>query len=335
MLKIIDDQKTIRKYTRQFVRSFKPFIDEQIKVRLGHQGSSFNARVNWSKKLGIWVFSRPIKDVRYWNVFGTGKPEMNSLLSITCEINFPWATIDRKTGGAFARDIWDNIFVIHRGKIGGGKKGIGKSMFEHSYRGLWSYMEDGDSLAQVAVIGVLNSGRLPRQIAQFVHKIEKLKSAAANSPQTEINFAEITFREALVGNLPCAPEMNLAAQCDRDLIISSMAVLLKRWKLKIGNDASRELFLIDPVDNNISHLLEVVTDATEKNVLAAAAKLLLQAANEPGNPLTVLVLPEEKINRYAQDLLKINIRLVSFRLEEERIIFPDLEKIRLDQNAQL
>jgi hypothetical protein len=81
--------------------------------------------------------------------------------------------------------------------------------------------------------------------------------------------------------------------------------------------------------------LEVVTDATEKNVLAAAAKLLLQAANEPGNPLTVLVLPEEKINRYAQDLLKINIRLVSFRLEEERIIFPDLEKIRLDQNAQL
>jgi hypothetical protein len=334
-LKIIDNQADIKKCNQVFVRKFKPFIDEQIKIKLGHQGASFNAKVSFAKKLGIWIFSRPIKDIRYWNVFGTDKPQPASLSPITCEINFPWSSIDRKTGGAFARDEQNNIFVVHRGKIGGGRKGIGKSFFEHSYRGLWSYMEDGNSITQVAVIGVLNSGRLAQQIAQFVHKIERIKSAAAYSPQTEINFSEISFHEDLAGNLPETSKINLAAQFDRELAISSLASLFKRRRLKIGNDAARELFLISPVSNNISHLFAVVTDANNSNVLAAAAKLVLQAADVPGSPQTILILPEEKSDRYIQDLLKIKIRVVGFRLEEERIIFPDLEKIRLDQNEQL
>ena len=39
MLKVVDDENLIRKYARQFARSFKPFRDEAIKVRLGHQGA--------------------------------------------------------------------------------------------------------------------------------------------------------------------------------------------------------------------------------------------------------------------------------------------------------
>src|SRR5450759_1481897 len=159
MLKVIEDQLVIKKYAKRFAKKFKPFIDEEIKVKLGHQGASFPAKVLWSKKLGIWKFSRIIKDTRYWNAFGVGKPQESNLLSITAEINFPWAGIDRKTGGAFAEDAWGNIFVIHRGKIGGGKKGVGKSLFEHSYRGVWSFMEDGKAVTQVAIIGALNYHR--------------------------------------------------------------------------------------------------------------------------------------------------------------------------------
>ena len=174
MLKVISDQPAIKKYAGQFAKKFKPFIDEEIKVKLGHQGAGFPAKVLWSKSLGIWKFSRAIKEVRYWNAFGVGKPGASSVLSIASEINFPWAQIDRKTGGAFAEDAWGNVFVIHRGKIGGGKKGVGKSLFEHNYRGVWSFMEDGDLVSQVAVIGTLNSTRFALQAAQFVKKIEIL-----------------------------------------------------------------------------------------------------------------------------------------------------------------
>jgi hypothetical protein len=327
MLKVIEDQPVIKKYVRHFVKGFKPFIDEEIKVKLGHQGASFPAKVLWSKKLGIWKFSRSIKGVRYWNAFGVGKPRESSILSITAEINFPWAGIDRKTGGAFARDYWGNIFVIHRGKIGGGKKGIGKSLFEHSYRGVWSFMEDKKAVTQVAIIGALNSHRFALQAAQFVKKIEKLKSAATTSKQTEINFSEITFREDLVGSAPYPAEGEIISACDRDLVISELAALLQRQKLKIGNDTEHELFVVDLSKNRISHVFALVTDAQEKSVLAAAAKLLLQTSADAGNPLPFLVLPEDKIDDYEQELQRINIFVIAFLWQGEKVVFPDLEKI--------
>jgi hypothetical protein len=329
MLKVIANQPAIKKYAGQFAKKFKPFIDEEIKVKLGHQGAGFPAKVLWSKKLGIWKFSRAIKEVRYWNAFGVGKPGASSVLSIASEINFPWAQIDRKTGGAFAEDAWGNVFVIHRGKIGGGRKGVGKSLFEDNYRGIWSFMEDGDSASQVAVIGALNSPRFALQAAQFVKKIEILKSTAAPSTQTEMNFAEISFREDLVGSTPSSAEDEVITSCDHDLVVGELAALLQRQKIKIGNDTESELFTVDPSENRISYIFEVLTDTKEKNMLAAAAKLLLQTSAAALNPLPVLVLPENKMSHYGEELKRINISVVGFHWQEEKVIFSGLEKIKL------
>ncbi|MFZ3103329.1 MAG: hypothetical protein WA096_01290, partial [Smithella sp.] len=234
MLKVIADQPAIKKYAGQFNKKFKPFVDEAIKVKLGHQGAGFPAKVLWSKELGIWKFSQTIKEVRYWNAFGIGKPGTSSVLSIASEINFPWEQIDRKTGGAFAEDAWGNVFVIHRGKIGGGRRGVGKSLFEQNYRGVWSFMEDGDSISQVAVIGNLASGRFALQAAQFVKKIEIMKLSAAESTQTEMDFSEITFREDLIGSTIPLSEDEIISACDHDLVVSELAALLQRQKIKIG-----------------------------------------------------------------------------------------------------
>ena len=334
MLKVITDQASIKKYARLFVKIFKPYIDETIKVKLGHQGASIPAKVLWSKKLGIWLFSHTVDDVRYWNTFGRGKPKEAGILSTTAAINFPWQGIDRKTGGAFAKDAWGNIFVIHRGKIGGGRKGVGKSLFEHNYRGVWSFMEDGDSITQVAVIGALNSGRFALQVSLFVKKVEKLKlkPAEVNSPQIEIDFSEISFREDYLGKAPSEAGDEVFTACDGDLVLMSLANLLFRWKYRIGNDAHRQLFLISPSNGKISHNFEVLSDINEKSVMAAAGKLLLQTAADDGSSAPIMVLPEDGINTYAQELEKVSISVVGYRLEEGRIIFPDLGKIKLDQN---
>lgn len=335
MLKVIDDEKMIRKCARLFTKSFKPFIDESIKVKLGHQGASFGAKVSWSKKLGIWIFSQATKDVRFWNAFGVGLPQEAGHLPITAEINFPWAGIDRKTGAAFAQDAWNRVFVIHRGKIGGGKKGIGKSLFEENYRGVWAWMEDGESLTQVAVIGALGSSRFALQAAQFIGKIEKLKSKASFSLQTSLNFSEVSFHEELVGNPPYLPPDELSSACEHGLIISQLAALLRRWKFKVGNDMNHELFLMHPASNRISHVLAVCADNDEKSVLSAGAKLLLLQSAEASPPSAILIIPEDSMNLYAQQMQRIHIEVLGYRLEGERIIFPDLGKIKLDQNSQM
>lgn len=328
MLKVIADQAAIKKYAGQFNKKFKPFVDEEIKVKLGHQGAGFPAKVSWSETLGIWKFSRSVKEVRYWNAFGVGKPGTSGVLSIASEINFPWTEIDRKTGGAFAEDAWGNVFVIHRGKIGGGKKGIGKSLFEHNYRGVWSFMEDGDSISQVAVIGDLKSCRFALQAAQFVKKIEILKSSAAASTQTEINFSEISFREDLIGSSTPSAEDEVASACDRELVISQLAAGLQKQKIKIGNDIESELFAVDTSENRISHIFEILTDAKENSLFAAAGKLLLQTSDAAIRPHPVLVMPEDKISHYADELQRNSISVIGFHWNEDNVVFSGLEGIK-------
>src|SRR5512133_326471 len=179
MLKVVENESAIRRYQRDFIRGFKPLISEVIPVELGHPGASVRAKVGFSEQLGIWIFSRKIADHRYWNAFGIGRPEGGSRTAITCEINFPLCGIDRRTGGAFAEDGAGRLFVVHRGKLGGGRKGIGKGLFENHYRGVWEVLEDGGEETTVALIGVLRSPRFARQISQFVIKIARIKETAA------------------------------------------------------------------------------------------------------------------------------------------------------------
>lgn len=335
MLKVVDEEKMIRKYAKRFVRSFKPFANEAIKVKLGHQGASFPARIFWSKKLAIWFFSQTVKGVRYWNVFGTVKPGKDSHLAITAEMNFPWAGIDRKTGAAFATDAAGRVYAVHRGKIGGGKKGVGKSLFEDHYRGLWAWMEDGDALAQVAVIGALDSPRFALQAALFVRKIGKLKSMVSCSSQTSLHFQEVAFREELIGGPPAASADPIAEACDHDLIVSQLAALLQRWRYKTGNDAGRELILIPPGSHQTAYVLAIPSDSTEKSILSTAATLLIQKAVEGDHVQAVILMPDDQLSAHVQSLERLGISVLGYRFEGDRIIFPDLGKIRLDQNSQM
>jgi len=191
-------------------------------------------------------------------------------------------------------------------------------------------MEDGDCVSEVAVIGNLQSDRFALQAAQFVKKIEKMKLSAAESVQTEMDFAEITFREDLVGSETPLQEDEIVSACDHDLIVSELAEQLQRQKIKIGNDMESELFAVDTSENRISHIFEIVTDAKEKSIMAATGRLLLQTSAAAVNPLPVLVLPEDTVNQYEQELQSTNIAVIGFQWQEEKAVFSGLEKIRFD-----
>jgi len=222
--------------------------------------------------------------------------------------------------------------VIHRGKIGGGKKGVGKSLFEENYRGIWAWMEDGDSLSQVAVVGLLGSERFALQAAGFVEKIEKLKLAASRSFQTSLDFPEVFFDGLRVGNPPSsAPDEEIYAG-DHDLVVGQLASLLSRRKYKIGNDERLELFMMRPASDGVSCLFAVCADRREKSVLAAAAKLLLEKSTRGGHPRAILVLPEEEANRYAEPMRRISIEVFGYRPEGEKILFPDLDLAGFDRD---
>jgi len=324
MLNVVENEPAIRRHRRQFIRSLKLLTDEVIPVELGHPGASIRAKVAWSERLGIWFFSRKIAGRRYWNAFGVGRPESGSHISITCEINFPLCGIDRRTGGAFAEDGAGRVFVVHRGKLGGGRKGVGKGLFENRYRGVWEVMDDGSEETSIAIIGVLNSPRFARQIAQFVRKIDRIKeTAAARSAQAELRFDELSLREDLIGARCREQERETGAECDHGLIVRDLAEALKGHGLRTGNDGCRDLLVMNR-EGLIRAVFQVRTEMSLAGIYAGATQLLLNRLSQPGDPLLLLALPRAPEDALREKLKRLNINLLIYAWEGDRAVFPDL-----------
>jgi len=325
MLKVIEDEAAIRRHQRLFAKAMRAQVKETIPAKLGHPGASEKAKVAWSETHGIWFFSRKIPGSRYWNAFGVGRPAGGASIAITCEINFPLYGIDRRTGGAFAQDRAGHIFVVHRGKLGGGRKGIGKSLFEDNYRGVWEVMEDGGEETPVALIGILHSPRFTRQIAQFVRKIARIKeSAAARSAQAELTLDEFAIHEELIGASYRDEERGTGAECDHGLIVHDLADALKESGLRTGNDGHRDLMVMNRV-GRIRAVFQVRTETTLPDIHAGAAQLLLNGLSLPDDPLLILTLPREPESGLREKLKRLNIAILTYEWRGERALFPGLE----------
>lgn len=324
MLKVITDEAAIKRCQRQFARSFKAVTAATIPVKLGHPGASEKAKVAWSESLGIWFFSRKIAGSRYWNGFGIGRPEAGGAIAVTCEINFPLCGIDRRTGGAFAQDRAGRLFVVHRGKLGGGRKGIGKSLFENHYRGVWEVMDDEGEETPVAVIGVLQSPRFARQIADFVRKIARIKeTAAARSSQAELTFGELRLREELIGARYREQERETGAECDHSLVIRDLSEALKGHGLRTGNDGCRDLVAINR-EGGIRAVFQVLTEISQAGIHAGATQLLLNGLSLTGDPMLLLALPRAPEEPLREKLKRLNIDLLIYHWQEDRAVFPGL-----------
>lgn len=327
MLKVLDDESAIKKYRRQFIKSFKPFVNEKIPVNLGHPGATVKAKVSWSDSLGIWMFHEKISDSRYWHAFGTGKPSESSHIPITCEINFPIRGIDRRIGGAMAADRDGLVYVVHRGKIGGGKKGVGKSLFEDHYRGVWANMEDGPAETTVALIGILNSPRFVRQVTQFVRKVDKVKDLiSSRSSQLEITFDELRFREELVGAAFDKIEHDPKAKCDHGLIVMDLYSALNSHRCKAGNDLTRDLFIVN-TKGKITIVFQVVTDVSTAALNSGTAQLLLNNIDLPERPRLILTVPERIDETLEAKLRKLGVDILVYEWQENSAVFPKLRDL--------
>lgn len=323
-LKIITDTSDVRKCRTLFVRRVRSVMDEKIPVRLGHLGASSASQILWSERLGIWISYEKGQDRLFNHAFGVGKPGPGSVLSATCEINFPVCGIDRRMGGVFARDRKGQVFVVHRGKIGGGRKGIGKSLFDNHYRGIWALMDDGDQETVVAVIGLLKSSRFPRQLAHFVHKVEHIKAEAnAASPQATLSFAEVSFRDEWSGNRQSDFFRDMAGLCDQGIIIRDLHQTLKAAGFRVGNDPFRDLFVVDGQDR-IRAIFHVKTDTLPASLQEGVTQLLLQSLNIPHPTRLLLVVPAPPEVEVWNRLSKMNVDLLLYHWQEEKVIFPDL-----------
>ncbi len=328
MLKVLDSELAIKRSQMEFEKQFKQFTDERIPVRLGYSGGNFEGTVSWASKLGIWAYQEADKN-RYLNYFGLGKPRKHSMVPITCQINIPLRGIDRRVAGAFTEDKSGVTLVTHSGKIGGGRKGIGKSLFEDNYRGEWVTVTDGSTQRRLALIGSLTSPRFCRQVSQFTHEVARIKNiASSGSPKVTPSRLSHAFSKEFSGKKKYKVGTEVEAECDHGLIVNDLSIVLRRLRLKFGNDHNRDLYVVN-ASGRLTSLFEIKTDVTSTSLYTGIGQLLLNSVSMAKHPRLILVIPN-RLGRILEGKFKsLGIELLVFRWSGDKAVFPKLSSLSL------
>lgn len=322
MLKILTDESIIHRSQVHFLKSLRRYAEEKIPVNIGHMGATIKARVSYAPRLDIWFISRKLENGRFWNAFGSGRPPEGSATPIGCEINFPLRGIDRRIGGLLAEDQTGQIYLLHRGRIGGGKRGIGRHLFRERYRGAWTWLEDGTTDSPAVVIGRIKSALLPRQVAQFVFKVEQLKRDNPGRPQLSITFGESGFGPDRVGSSLGERQTSPEAECVSQLVVADLAGHLHSAGCQVGNDSSRDLFILSD-EGMVSHVFEVKTETTDRALREGIAALLWNSPSPLDRPEMFLVLPEAPDRESREKMKLLSIRALTYKWQDDRAVFDD------------
>lgn len=155
--------------------------DERGEIKVGYQGDNETVTGMYIKRLDLWAACTQTGvggGGRYWNAFGFGYP-FERPLTITVEVNSPIEGINRRIGGVFATD-GERVLITHRGKVGGGRRGIGKAAFREFWDGDTTEIEDGGKRSDVIPIGHLEDDDLCDKLAHFVRVVQAFKAGATS-----------------------------------------------------------------------------------------------------------------------------------------------------------
>lgn len=327
MLKVLEGKNRISESQALFIRSFEPFIDAKIPVRVGYSGGNFPDTVSYSSNLNIWLSTGISLENRFWNGFGIGKPHVGAMIPITCEINFPKKDINRTIGGVFAVDDSDETLILHRGKIGGGKKGVGKTLFENTYRGKWIEALDGDIENSFALIGLLGSQRLPRYVSHFVHEVGRIKKLTSTEiVEIRKKKSKKDFDKEFTGKKKYQGRKDIEAQCNHGLVVNELASYLTRAGYGVGNDTNRDLYVLAG-QNSIRTLFEIKTDMSTFNIYSGIGQLLLNSLDCEAKPNLLLVLPKEVRSETKDKLAKLGINVLLFGWKKDTPVFTNMPSV--------
>lgn len=155
-------------------------------INVGYQGGSFPVMASYVQRLDLWYAPRREHN-RWWNGFGLGEPVGTSPMSIVAEVN-PTFDGSRRAAGAFLRDGKGQVWLAHSGRIGGGKKGVGRTAFLDAFSGTVQEVEGHDYV----IIGRIDARNFPDRLVAFVRAVQAFKADSGRS------IASATARAAVL-----------------------------------------------------------------------------------------------------------------------------------------
>lgn len=311
MLRLISEETQIKKAQQQLSKTIISSAENHGEISIGGKGWNQRARhVYWNKKYGFWWTTREEED-RYWNSFGLNEPKWNTKYShnIIVEINLPKGTNSRLSG-LITVDGENKTYLMHRGITGGGRKGIGKTLFSDNFEGNWEDVWEENAISKVAFVAVLNSPRFLRQLSVFVKDVARIKDKRIEKITPKETPPDIFTRE-FQGKKQYNMPNEIEAKCDHGLVISNLMTKLKDQGLRVGNRGRLDLYVLGK-DDEISTLYEAKTDDSLNSCCHAIGQLLYYSRRLEINPRLVAVFPGSITNESRKVFKNLNIDVLTY-----------------------
>lgn len=237
--------------------------------------------------------------------------------------------IDRRCAGSFLKDSRSGFYLAHSGKVGGGRKGIGKTNFLDTYSGSLQEIEWPDGITQeVVLIGKIGGKSFIADLSSFIRSVEAFKASPMGqlSPSLAEQNPDLMFSPEFEGRrtkytLTGAFE----SECRHGTIVNALQVELEALGFKAYNTRNIDLMLADDM-NTLTHLFEVKTDQTTTSLYQAVGQVLLNGALRNSDPQRIVVLPGKVSTDTARRMKKLGIKIVQYDWMSRKLIFDNLEK---------
>ena len=325
MLTAITDRKKIREAFDLLCSTFNSSRSvERFERYIRGRGFSEQAQVVWHPDGEIWALlleSHPTnRQNSFWCCYGLEYPKDCSILTPTLEINPPHEGIYLPCGGMFVRDVNDDNYLCHTGKIGGGKKGIGKMVFWDRYTGGSIEVDIGrQNPAQVVNLGQIDSPKLPSRIARLVREVKRIKNISTVSPIPGKFTPEFSGQKrgySLAGTID--------ATADHGFVVDELMKAVKAAGHEPFNDQQRDLFVAG-ANGRMATLFEIKTDVSTTNIYQAVGQLMLNGYSQQPEVEKVLVIPQKPSEKTEQALHKLDIKVLTYDWKENKPVIPSLD----------
>ena len=300
---------------------------KQIKHTIGYQGGQTQSRNLYAvENAQIW-FSYYLLENRHWCAFGTLPLPNSGNAPIVVEINPSIEGINRRISGLFATDNAGTVTLCHTGRIGGGKKGVGKIAFLEWYdRRRVSVVAADGRITQAFPIAEVSS-RSPRcieQIADFVWAVADFKAGRIYQNKLQGNKIFQGATDEFEGSKDVAARSAYTASCDHGIVRNRLADIITETGWQVSRDQKRDLLVGKHGKPKVE--LEIKTSADTQSIYTAVGQLLVHRTVVPVKQ-SVVVLPHPVGPKMAKAIKTLNIDLVTYRWTKTRIHFIGLNHI--------
>ncbi|MBF0372851.1 MAG: hypothetical protein HQL39_05465 [Alphaproteobacteria bacterium] len=302
MLKLVHETSEKMRAQAALARALKIALNDQGSRNVGFQGDNRDLTVYSSGKGKLWAGFDVIKDTadpRYWNAFGVYQPDRSAQM-ITVEINIPIDSDSRRVAGFFAEDTDSgDIYLMHSGKVGGGRPGIGKSAFlVWSKAELLDVSEPEGGVRKGIKVGRLATDDLAERIWAFVERVANFKDSVVAGVLDEPDFrrrVEEFYSKEFSGNKKGKRNASFEYYTYHGDIVQA---IYEEITARLAPDES--IFNSTFVDLSVrragavSELYEVKTSVSRQVLYTAIGQLLTHAATYGNEVTKCLVVPDDE-----------------------------------------